>query len=149
MGKSATRSGFASASDGQSSEAFLVTNSYHLNYFQLPLLVKIKAVKKLNFYAGPSVGYILSRKVDRSVTSINASNGFETKQNVDFKKEEVKRSINDLDISGHVGVGFGIKKFELFTSYERSFISAFKDPEKQFSNLPMFNTIKFGVSYRF
>ncbi|MDB5121183.1 MAG: hypothetical protein JWN56_2401 [Sphingobacteriales bacterium] len=115
----------------------------------MPVLAKIAAAKNFNLYIGPGIGYILSRKVNSSVSSVGFSSDSEIKQDVSHTKEEVKKGINEFDISGHVGVGFDIKKFEIYTAYEQSFISSFKDPEKQFSKTPKFYTVKLGVSYRF
>jgi opacity protein-like surface antigen len=145
MGKSANRTGLVSTNDG----TFSVNYNYKLNYIQLPVLAKIAAAKNFNLYIGPGFGYILSRKLSSSVSTVSFSGGSEARQDVSYSKEEVKKGINEFDLSGHVGLGFDIKKFEIYTAYEQSFVSSFKDPEKQFSKTPKFYTVKLGVSYRF
>jgi len=73
------------------------------NYLELPLLVKFKFGEAANFnvFGGPSVGYILSGKID--------NNGVEEDPDYDL--------INRLEFGAHLGAGVGLGPVNIDVRY--------------------------------
>lgn len=83
--------------EGQPSQNYVIsaTETYHLNYINLPLLIKYKL--PVGFYAetGPQIGYLLSAKVHETIVGAAHTN-----------KYNVKDQFKSTDFSWAFGAGY-------------------------------------------
>lgn len=73
-----------------------------LNYLELPLLARVNfgGSVKLFVFAGPSIGYLLSGTYEDDTQSL-----------------DVKDYLDDIEYSGHIGLGVGLGTFEVDLRY--------------------------------
>ncbi|UKJ07458.1 porin family protein [Solitalea lacus] len=84
------------------------TTTVSYNYLDLPLLAKIKTGTGLNFYAGPSVSFLLSSRYKDSGSNVIIESENNAIDEDNFRK---------ADIGGLIGVGYDFGKANLGLNY--------------------------------
>ena len=93
-----------------------------LSYFHVPVLLKYKFDNQLSFEAGPQFG-LLNKATDDFTTEIKDKNDLIFKNNI-------KSSLNKIDIGASVGVGYKLLKgtgMNLGVRYYFGFLNIIKD----------------------
>ncbi len=104
-----------SAMGGNFRETNTLTTNYRVNYFSIPVLVKIDVCKKLKVLAGPQGDFIIQAK----------SNG----------GEKVTSQFNEFNFLGTAGAEYWITKgFGLGARYMYSFTNALADGPEKWTN---------------
>ena len=113
-------------------------NSFYvmrLSYFEVPVLVKWQALKKLNIEAGPSVGVLIFSEEETEAGILNAP---------PFKK---------MEFSGNIGASYPLtEKLTVNTRYSQSLlpIRPFPGYVTDFFHSGQYNTVlAFTLQYRF
>lgn len=118
------------------------TAKFNLNYFEIPLLLKINPTKTFNVHAGPYAAYLVSAKIK----NVAQNNSFNFEQDIntdDFRKF-------DYGMSGGMGLDYGSLGFGLRYSYGMASVgkeqnignNSYRFPGGKNSNLSIYAAIR-------